>query len=68
MDFGAMLTLSLLLPIVLLLVYILVKMATKKEIPESNYTPLDFIMGQTPIEFHEEKKTKEEQEGQGEDK
>lgn len=68
MDFSMYLMLSLIIPILLLLGIIITKMIKGKRIPNSNYTPFDYIMGQTPIEFHEEKEDKEDQDDQGDDK
>ena len=39
-----------------------------KEIPDSRYTPFDYITGQTTVEFQEQKEEKEEQNDQGDDK
>ncbi|MBC8080584.1 MAG: DUF3951 domain-containing protein [Gorillibacterium sp.] len=68
MDFGMMLIFSITAPIVALIVLIVTKLIRNKEIPNSNYTPFDQIMGQTPSAFHEEKKELEEQEDKGDDK
>lgn len=55
-DFGLYVVLSLIVPIIVLLLIITLKIIKGKQIPNSDYTPLDYITGQTPIEFHEEKK------------
>lgn len=36
--------------------------------PELYYTPLDYITGQSQVEFHEEKEEREEEDDQGEGK
>lgn len=53
---------------IILIALIVVKMITKNELPSSNYTPFDYITGQTNIEFHEEKEEKVEEDDQGDDK
>jgi hypothetical protein len=67
-DFGLYVTLSLIVPILVLLLIITFKMIAGKKIPNSDYTPFDYITGQTPVEFHEEKKEKEQKDDQGDDK
>lgn len=67
-DFGLYVVLSLIVPIIVLLLIITLKIIKGKQIPNSDYTPLDYITGQTPIEFHEEKKEKEHKDDQGDDK
>ncbi|SFK81542.1 Protein of unknown function [Paenibacillus sp. 1_12] len=67
-DFGLYVVLSLIVPIVALLLIITYKIITGKKIPNSDYTPLDYITGQTTVEFHEEKKEKEQKDQQGDDK
>ncbi|MFT9846826.1 DUF3951 domain-containing protein [Aneurinibacillus sp. REN35] len=54
--------------VVLLIGIIIGKMLSKKEIPDSYYTPFDHITAQSAVEFHEEKEEKEEEDGQGDDK
>jgi hypothetical protein len=54
--------------IIILIALIAVKIMTKKELPSSNYTPFDYITGQTNIEFHEEKEETEEENDKGDDK
>jgi hypothetical protein len=49
-------------PVVIMILTLSIKGAN------SDYTPLDYITGQTPIEFHEEKKEKEHKDDQGDDK
>jgi Protein of unknown function (DUF3951) len=66
LDFGILLILSIIVPLLLLLGIIITKMIKGKQIPNSNYTPFDYITGQTPVEFHEEKEDKEEQDDEGE--
>jgi flagellar biosynthesis/type III secretory pathway M-ring protein FliF/YscJ len=68
MDFSFYVILSLIAPIFLLIGIIVVKMIKNKTIPNSDYTPFDYIMGQAPIEFHEDKQEKEEKDDQGDDK
>lgn len=67
-DFGLYSILSLIIPILLLLGIIAMKMIRMKEIPDSRYTPFDYIMGQTTVEFQDQKEDKEEQDDQGDDK
>lgn len=67
-DFGLYVTLSLIVPILVLLAIISAKIISGKGIPNSDYTPFDYIAGQTPVEFHEEKQEKEEDDEQGDDK
>ncbi|ERI06717.1 hypothetical protein HMPREF0083_05203 [Aneurinibacillus aneurinilyticus ATCC 12856] len=47
---------------------IIYKITTKKELPDSHYTPFDYITAQTAVEFHEEKEEKEQEDEQGDDK
>ncbi|BBH19721.1 hypothetical protein Back11_10660 [Paenibacillus baekrokdamisoli] len=54
--------------IVILLGIVVVKMIMKKELPSNNYTPFDYIMAQSTIEFHEEKQVKEVDDDHGDDK
>jgi hypothetical protein len=68
MNFGAVLLLSLILPIFFLIIYIMVRTLIRKEIPDSRFTPFDTIMGQTPTEYHEHKEEKEDEGEQGDDK
>ncbi|MDF2667894.1 MAG: hypothetical protein K0R67_200 [Paenibacillus sp.] len=68
MNFGFYLQLSLMFPIVLLLVIIVYKMIKGKALPDMSYTPLDNIIGQSSVVFHEEKETKEEDNDQDEGK
>lgn len=67
-DFQAFAMLSLIIPILVLLGIVTVKMIRRKEIPNSHYTPFDYIMGQSAMEFHEEKEDKQEEDDQGDDK
>ncbi|WP_442603822.1 DUF3951 domain-containing protein [Paenibacillus sp. KN14-4R] len=67
-NFTLYLTLSLIIPILALLLIISVKIIKGKKLPDSNYTPFDYITGQTTVEFHEEKEAKEENDDQGDDK
>ena len=67
-DFGMYLILSLIVPILVLLGIVISKMIRLKEIPDSRYTPFDYITGQTTVEFQEQKEEKEEQNDQGDDK
>ncbi|TCZ80909.1 DUF3951 domain-containing protein [Paenibacillus albiflavus] len=66
MDFGLYVMLSLVVPILVLLGIIIVKMIKGKQLPSSHYTPFDYITGQAPSEFHEEKEDKEDQDDEGE--
>ncbi|CAM5784995.1 DUF3951 domain-containing protein [Brevibacillus borstelensis] len=43
------------------------KAFVRKQSITHNYTPFDYIAGQTNVEFHEEKEEKEEHAGQGDD-
>jgi len=54
--------------IIFLPMYILVKAFVKRELPSNNYTPFDYITAQSPVEFHDEKLEKEENEEHGDDK
>jgi|GEM_PF-1082100 len=47
--------------------YIVLKAILKRELPSNNYTPFDYIIAQSPVEFHDEKQEKEEHEEQGDD-
>ncbi|UVI32696.1 DUF3951 domain-containing protein [Paenibacillus spongiae] len=68
MDFGLLLIMSVATPIVLLLAIIAAKMIAMKEIPDSRYTPFDYITGQSPVEIHQHKNNKEENDEEGDDK
>ncbi|WP_314591352.1 DUF3951 domain-containing protein [Paenibacillus terrigena] len=67
-DYTPFIILSLIIPILVLLGMITVKMIRRKELPSSNYTPFDYITGQSTVEFHIEKEEHEEQDDQGDDK
>ncbi|MCR8641876.1 DUF3951 domain-containing protein [Paenibacillus sp. N1-5-1-14] len=67
-NFGLFVMLSLIVPILALLLIISIKIVKGKKLPESNYTPFDYITGQTTVEFHEQKEAKEENDDQGDDK
>ncbi|QGQ96630.1 DUF3951 domain-containing protein [Paenibacillus psychroresistens] len=67
MDFSFYVILSLIGPIFILLGIVVYKMLKQKELPSSNYTPFDYIMGQAPVEFHEDKQEKEVEDDQGDD-
>lgn len=60
--------LSLIVPILALLGIISFKIIAGKGLPYNNYTPFDYITGQSSVEFHEEKQEKEEDDDQGDDK
>ncbi len=47
---------------------VVIKMIKNREIPDSLYTPFDYITGQTTVEFHEEKEVTKEEDDQGDDK
>lgn len=47
---------------------IVFKIIKKKNLPNSYYTPFDYITGQTNVEFHEEKEEEEQENGLGDDK
>ncbi|WP_062049836.1 DUF3951 domain-containing protein [Bacillus sp. JCM 19034] len=42
------------------------KMIKNKSLPDNNYTPFDYITSQSPVELHEEKEVREEDEEEGE--
>ncbi|MFE5319974.1 DUF3951 domain-containing protein [Paenibacillus sp. NPDC056579] len=67
-DFGLYVTLSLIVPILVLLGIISAKIISGKGIPNSDYTPFDQITGHATVAFHEEKQEKEEDDDQGDDK
>lgn len=67
-NFALYFTFSLILPIISLLGIIMVKIFIKKQVPENNYTPFDYIMAQGQMEFHEEKEEREDENKQGDDK
>lgn len=54
--------------IILLIGIVAIKVITKKKLPDSNYTPFDYITAQSNNEFHEEKEEKEEEADKGDDK
>ncbi|MCD9023974.1 DUF3951 domain-containing protein [Cohnella silvisoli] len=54
--------------IFVLLGIVISKMIRKKELPNSHYTPFDYITGHSPVEFHEEKQEHEDEDDQGDDK
>lgn len=68
MDAGAIMLLSLIVPILVLLGIISSKIIAGKGLPDNNYTPFDYITSQSSVEFHEEKQEKEEDDDQGDDK
>lgn len=68
MDFTLYAILSLIVPIIGLLGIIVVKMIKNKQLPDSRYTPFDYITGQSNVQFHEEKEAKQEEDDQGDDK
>ncbi|CAM3617259.1 hypothetical protein [Marinicrinis lubricantis] len=68
MDIGFYVNVTLALPIIILILIVVIKTIVKREIREHRYTPFDYIMGQTPIEYYEEKNEKEEESEQGDDK
>ncbi|BFH14667.1 DUF3951 domain-containing protein [Paenibacillus melissococcoides] len=68
MDAGAIMLLSLIVPVLALLGIISAKIIAGKALPDSNYTPFDNITGQSEVEFHEEKQEKEEDDDLGDDK
>ncbi|GIN86230.1 hypothetical protein J6TS2_26160 [Heyndrickxia sporothermodurans] len=68
MEIFLSITMLFSLLLVSLIGIIVFKMIKKKSMPESNYTPFDYITAQTVVEFHEEKDEKEQEDGQGDDK
>ncbi|CAG7657299.1 DUF3951 domain-containing protein [Paenibacillus allorhizosphaerae] len=68
MDYSAILVLSLIVPVFVLIVYIMIKAVMNKEVPDSRYTPFDYITGQKTVQFHEHKEDKEEEDAHGDDK
>ncbi len=67
-DFTLYIILSLIIPIFVLLGVIIIKVLAGRVLPESNYTPVDQLLGQTPIEFHEEKVVQIQEDDRGDDK
>ncbi|GIP40881.1 hypothetical protein J31TS4_41610 [Paenibacillus sp. J31TS4] len=68
MDYlGLNLSLGLLAPVVLLLAVIVGKLIARKELPDSRYTPVDQLTGQTPLVFQEQKEERKEDGDQGDD-
>ncbi|HET7616785.1 MAG TPA: DUF3951 domain-containing protein [Bacillales bacterium] len=67
MNFTMLITLSLLTPILVLIGYVVIKTLITQRIPDSRYHPFDYVMGQTPVELHEEKETQEDEEEPGDD-
>lgn len=63
--FSFYIILSLVVPILALLGIIVAKMIRNRTIPDSRYTPFDYIAGQTPVEFHEEKEAQQEEDDSG---
>lgn len=53
--------------IILLVVIIAIKIVRQKQLPNSYYTPFDYITGNSPVEFHEQKIEKEEEPGDDKD-
>lgn len=68
MDIFLYSSLSLIIPIFVLLGIIVIKMFAGHKLPDNHYTPFDQIMGQTSIEFHEQKVEQENEDGHGDDK
>jgi len=68
MDLGLLTIFSIAVPIILLLGIIISKMIRMKELPDSRYTPFDYITGHSKVEFHEQKEEKEEKDEEGDDK
>lgn len=68
MSFGSLVLLSLITPVFVLIIYIMIRAVIKKKIPDSRYSPFDKIMGQTVMEFQEQKEEKKEEKEQGDDK
>ena len=54
--------------ITLLIGIVLYKFYIQQKMIETVYTPFDYITGQAPNEFHEEKEDKEESQAKGDDK
>lgn len=67
MDIFILFTLGFSGCIILLIGIVVIKVMTKKKLPDSSYTPFDYITAQSNIEFHEEKEEKEEAD-KGDDK
>ncbi|MFD0710322.1 DUF3951 domain-containing protein [Paenibacillus sp. GCM10027626] len=68
MDLGLLMIFSIAVPIIILLSIIIAKMIRRQEIPDSRYTPFDYITGHSKVEFHEQKEVKEEKDEEGDDK
>lgn len=67
LDTFALFTLAFAGAVMLLIGIIGFKIVKKKQLPDSYYTPFDYITAQTNVEFHEEKEEREEEDGQGDD-
>ncbi|MCG7407304.1 DUF3951 domain-containing protein [Paenibacillus sp. ACRRX] len=68
MDIVPFMILSLIVPIIAILVIISLKIIRGRALPSNDYTPFDYITGQSSVEFHEEKQEKEEEDDEGDDK
>ena len=68
MDSGFYIIVGVTGVIFLLIGTVITKMIWKKELPSNNYTPFDYIMAQSPVEFHEQKQEKEVDDDHGDDK
>ena len=68
MDLGFYMIIGVTGCVTILIGIVFVKMMMKKELPSNNYTPFDYIMAQSPVEFHEEKQEKEADDDHGDDK
>lgn len=68
MEFSLYIILSLIIPIFVLLGIIVVKLFAGKGLPDHNYTPVDQLLGQTSLDFHEEKIEQEQEDEHGDDK
>ena len=68
MDIAAITSFSFGGAIIVLVVIIAIKMVKQKQLPNSYYTPFDYITGHSPVEFHKQKVDKEEDDEQGDDK
>lgn len=68
MDIAAITSFAFGGAIIALVVIITIKMVKQKQLPNSYYTPFDYITGHSPVEFQEQKIDKEEDDEQGDDK
>lgn len=68
MEIFLFFTLSFTLLQIVLLGVIAFKIIKKKQLPDSYFTPFDYITSQTTVEYHEEEEEEEQDNSQGDDK